>query len=130
MRIFSSPSLDRPLDRRRAWVCVAINQFAFPGLGTIMAGRRVGFPQAAVMVLGFSLATAFMLWFIFCALRLMLSVDWSEDQFHAAYYPFKWAGKTGLALCIAAWCWALTSSIAILRETKGNARLAADEFIN
>jgi hypothetical protein len=123
MRIFSAPALDKPLDRRRAWVCVAVNQLAFPGLGTIMAGRRTGFPQAAMMLLGFFIAMGFMLWFIFCALR-GLSVGWSEDQFHAAYRPYLWAGETGLALCLAAWGWALVSSVGILRETKGHAKLA------
>src|SRR6185295_12947044 len=97
MRIFSAPALDKPLDHRRAWVCVVVNQLAFPGLGTIMAGRRIGFPQAAVMLLGFFLAVGFMAWFIFCALR-GISVASSEDQFHAGYRPYLWAGGTGLAL--------------------------------
>ena len=39
-----------------------VNQLAFPGLGTLMMGRRVGYAQAAVMLAGFFLTMGYLLW--------------------------------------------------------------------
>ncbi len=99
--------------RPSAWVCAAINQLAFPGLGTILAGRRVGYFQAAIMVAGFSLAMGFMLWFFICALRGLAAQD--ASQFAEQWRPYAWAGQSGLALCLLAWGWALASSISMIR---------------
>lgn len=116
MKIFSAAGQAPPLDRSRALVCVAVNQLATPGLGTIMAGRRVGYPQLAVMVAGFGLFVAANLWNFY---RL----------FHAAFDPnaelgdplaarFSWWRNLGLGLCLAAWLWALWSSLFILRDAQ------------
>jgi hypothetical protein len=103
------------LTRQRAWACVAINQLAFPGLGTIMAGRRVGYVQAIVMVAGFCLFVGFMLGF-FAALGH--SVIGERDQPAEGYYQkWQWALWNGLALTALAWIWALVSSILMLRAT-------------
>jgi len=108
--------LDRMPPRTRAWLSVAINQLAFPGLGTIMMNRRSGYVQATVMVAGFILATGFALWVIVCAVRYTMNPAWDEADFRAAYQPFKWALFSGLAMCAMAWIWALFSSIGILRR--------------
>jgi hypothetical protein len=108
--------LDRMPPRTRAWLCVAINQLAFPGLGTILMRRRSGYVQATVMVAGFILATGFALWVIVCAVRYTMNPAWDEADFRAACQPFKWALFSGLALCAMAWVWALFSSIGILRR--------------
>jgi len=99
--------------RPSAWVCAAINQLAFPGLGTILAGRRVGYFQAAIMIASFSLTMGFMLWFFICALRALAA----QDASHLAeqWRPYAWAGKSGLALFLIAWGWALASSISMVR---------------
>lgn len=108
--------LDRMPPRTRAWLSVAINQLAFPGLGTILMKRRAGYLQAILMVAGFILATGFALWLIVCAIRYAMNPAWDEADFRAAYQPFKWALFSGLALCAVAWVWALFSSIGILRR--------------
>ena len=95
-----------------------MNQLAFPGLGTIMAGLRVGYLQASIMVPGFVLATGFMLWFILCSARYLASSTWDEGRYVAEYRPYAWMGKLGLALCILAWCWSLVSSIGILCQAR------------
>jgi len=110
--------LERMPPRTRAWLSVAINQFAFPGLGTILMERRVGYLQAILMVAGFILATGFALWVIVCAIRYAMNPAWDEVDFRAAYQPFKWALFSGLALCAIAWLWALTSSVGILRQSR------------
>ena len=43
----------RILDRSTAWACVLANQGALPGSGTLTAGRRIGYAQAALALAGF-----------------------------------------------------------------------------
>ena len=83
-----------------------------------MAGRRVGYVQAAMMVAGFVLFTGFMVWFFICAARYFGSETMGEAEFHAQYRPYLWAAKYGHGLCLLAWCWALVSSIALLRRSQ------------
>lgn len=108
----------KPLNRSKAWACAAINQLAFPGMGTIMAGRRIGYIQAALMLVGFVLAMGFMLWFIYCAALSLANSGADQKQFVAQYRPYAWVGKSGLGLCVLAWCWSLLSTIAILRQSR------------
>ena len=106
------------LTRSRAWTCAVVNQLAFPGLGTIMAGRRIGFVQAPVMVAGFILVMAFMgVWFL-ALFRLATDPAWTDAQFNAQWRSWAWAGLWGALLCGIAWCWALVSSIAIVRQAQ------------
>ena len=95
-----------------------MNQLAFPGLGTIMAHRRIGYGQATIMLIGFTLTMGFMLWYLACAARFLISSAGDEKAFAAEWRSFLWAGKVGLGLCVVAWCWALVSSIGIIRQTR------------
>ncbi len=98
-------------------MCVAMNQLAFPGLGTVMAGRKIGYFQAAVMLAGFFLAMGFMLLYLIAVVRFLSHSEWNEAEYRALYRPYAWAGVSGAALCLAAWCWAGFSSISILRSS-------------
>jgi hypothetical protein len=110
----------RIMTRKRALACLAMNLLAFPGLGTIMARRWIGYVQAVVMVAGFCLFVGFMgLYFISFG---RFAMD-SPDEFRAHYQPFLWALLTGLGLCLVAWLWSLLSSLLILRD----ARLAEEQ---
>ena len=100
------------------WLWVLTNQLAFPGLGTIMAGRRVGYLQAATMLAGFFLSMGFLVWFIVCALRWAGHQEWSEAEFRAQYRPYNWALHWGLGLCAVSWIWALFSSVSLLHQSK------------
>src|SRR5258708_301867 len=108
----------KPVTRSRAWVCVMINQLAFPGMGTVMAGRRVGFAQAAILLAGFFFAIGF----LFCSFTplfgLLAHSEGGEGQYEQLYRPYAWAGLSGLALCVIAWFWALLSSLGILRASQ------------
>jgi hypothetical protein len=99
-----------------------IRTLAFPGLGTIMAKRRVGYPQAALMLLGFAIFMAFMLWFF--AGLLSAAGDFSADleQFEKLVRSRLWIAGLGLGLCAIAWAWALFSSLAILRAARESHR--------
>jgi hypothetical protein len=105
------------LSRAQLWGCVAINQFAFPGLGTLLAGRRAGYAQAAIMIAGFLLVMAFLGWFFVCSARFLAGSTGDEETWRAQYRSFGWAWKTGAVLCAVAWVWALASSIRIVRRT-------------
>ena len=104
--------------RRRppAWVCVLINLAAFPGLGTVLAGRRGGYSQVIIMVGGFVLVMGYMLWYLGGVVHYMMNSNWSEAEFQARYRPYLWALYYGLGLCLVAWVWALWSSIKVWRN--------------
>ena len=99
-----------------AWTCVLINLAAFPGLGTILARRRGGYGQAAIMVIGFVLTMAFLTVYLMAAVELLRNPSLTEDAFAARYRPRLWALYDGLGLCAVAWLWSLFSSLQILRD--------------
>jgi len=105
----------KPLTRARAWTCAAINQLAFPGVGTVLGGRRSGYLQAILMLAGFFLTIGFMLRFMTALVLFMAQPEWTEEQFRALYHNV-WVGLIGCILCLISWFWALASSIAMLRS--------------
>ena len=108
MRTFSGA---KPLDRARARNCFLINQFATPGLGSLMAGRSVaGIGQILVAVAGFALV---MLWF-----ALRMSQLYNEVANDAQPQSAAWVGEAGAALFAAAWLWSLVTSLSVLREAR------------
>jgi hypothetical protein len=114
----TSSDNQNPPPAAKLWACILCNQLAFPGLGTIMAGRRIGYVQAAIMVVGFVLFTGFMVWYFICLARYMASMTMDQAEFRAQYHSYLWAAKYGLTLCVVAWCWALFSSLALLRRSQ------------
>jgi len=92
---------------------VLINQFATPGLGSIIAGRYVsGIGQLLLAVTGFSL---FIIWF-----GAIMRQFYGQIQGNVEVKSVGWLGLTGLAIFAAAWVWALATSISIMREVKRN----------
>jgi len=90
-----------------------MNQFATPGLGSLMARRFVsGAGQLAVFLAGFGLFAA---WFV-DEMRQFYGLMFSggEPQIR---YPLLWAGA---GLAVLAWLWALATSVSLLREAKRN----------
>ena len=117
----SSGAPNRPLPKRpHAVLWAIINQLAFPGLGTLMMGRRVGYAQAAIMLAGFCLTMGFLLWYLVCVGRYAANPSWEEANFHSLYRPYKWSLYWGLGLCAVAWFWALFSSIAMVRDARAS----------
>jgi hypothetical protein len=112
----SGPTRQRKvLDSKKAWLCATINQLAFPGMGTVMAGRWTGYLQAVVMLIGFGLTMMYMLAVIHGAVELAMSGAMTEESFRASYHQNSWALKWGLLLSALAWIWSLVSSILIVR---------------
>ena len=119
MKTFSATGPPLALDRRRAWVCVATNQLACPGLGTVMAGRRaVGSAQMAVMVAGFLLFLCPLLWVLYREIQILFQPV-GDISDHLDYYRhYWWPLMLGIGLCIVAWSWSLCSGLALLRAVK------------
>ena len=96
-----------------------MNALGLPGLGTIMAGRAIGYVQAAVMCLGFFLTVGFMMWYLGSSVmsfnRFMFTGVPEDTTVH--YQPWLWVLWLGLALSFIAWVWAFISSLIILRQT-------------
>lgn len=111
-----SPPPPKILTRSRAWTCVAMNQLAFPGLGTIMAGCKVGYVQAVLMVGGFLLLTGFMVWLILGMMGELVGSGLDHERLAVQHRAYAWTWQVGLGLSVVAWFWALGSSFGILRQ--------------
>ncbi len=102
-------------DRDVAWGYLVANLAVCPGVGSIMAGRRiVGSLQATMALAGFLLS----LWFAYATLRdlfVMRELVMPEGRVFLA-------GLAGLGSFVAAWVWALATSLSILRASAGGER--------
>jgi uncharacterized membrane protein len=88
-----------------------MNQFAAPGLGSIMAGRYLaGACQLLLALAGFGLVLA---WF-FLVLKAAYSIMESVEQPAPPHY----LGWLGLASFLLAWIWAWVTSIRVLRRAR------------
>ena len=108
MKIFSGGKLLSPASARN---CFLVNQFATPGLGSLMGGRIVaGIGQLLLAIAGFGLVVY---WF----LRTMQEYYGliSSDAPIVSYAGYALAG---LLFFAAAWLWSLFTSISLVRQAK------------
>jgi hypothetical protein len=109
------PFVPRPgrkaLSRTAARNAAMVNQFATPGLGSLMVGRWIaGTGQLLLAVAGFVLVV---LWFWQTVMQLYHQIDGDE-----APHSVAGLGKIGAALFIIAWFWALFTSISLVTRAK------------
>jgi len=91
--------------------CLLVNQFATPGLGSLMGGRYLaGTIQLLFALAGFGL---FLIWFG----RLMVAT-WNEAMEAPHEKPAKWQLVLGLVLFAISWFHAWFTSISLLREPR------------
>jgi hypothetical protein len=107
--------------RLRGWVVAILNQLALPGLGTVMAGRKVGYAQLVLSVAGFVCINLFLV-LAFPDLGALLeeSLHPSDDAFALLNLLEQWKVRLGLAfvgitLFGTAWLWALGTSVSSVR---------------
>jgi 4a-hydroxytetrahydrobiopterin dehydratase len=120
------PSLARPKNKRTsARNAALLNLAAWPGLGSVIAGRRIaGALQMAVFLVGFVL---------FCAWALqnishyyqMMSFDAPQTEAVAD----KRLAIAGLGLCAAAWLWSMVTSIS-LSQAAADVRVGELKFFS
>src|SRR5580704_16440875 len=110
---------NKPIDRRMAMAAALMNQFATPGLGSLMAGKwLVGAGQLLVAVAGFLML---IVWFVAVMVhyyRLMDSGDAPPSQSN-------WLGGAGGIVFVLSWLWSLVTSFQLLNEARRNTPLKA-----
>lgn len=112
MKIFSG---GKPLSPAAARNCFLMNQFATPGLGSLMGGRFIpGLGQLLLFVLGFLL---FLFWFLRTMHNYYSLLSGEIENPGPSYTRFL---ISGLLFCAASWLWSLLTSISLLREGKAN----------
>ena len=117
MRLFFTVESTKPLGLGRARTACFINQLATPGLGSMLGGRmRVGGAQLALAIAGVLLV---FLWFI----QVLGTYYRLADDLDVVIEPQISYGllKAGVLLFVAAWLWALATSISLLGEARANA---------
>lgn len=99
----------KPLSRSTARNSALVNQFATPGLGSLMAGRFVsGAGQLLLALAGFVLVMA---WFGSVFLRM-----YNDLAGNPPTRARGWLGEAGAGIFAISWIWALFTSLSILRE--------------
>src|SRR6185295_8666695 len=112
MRTSSIRPPPQPLSRAKARNCAIINQLATPGLGSLMAGRIwKGVGQLSLAVAGFLMVAGWVLQLSFDMFRFL------EGTF-AEGITLPWLGPAGIVTFFAAWLWAWTTSVSLLREAR------------
>ena len=113
----------RPLSRQTAWGCFTAN-IAMPGSGSLMAGRRSGYPQLLLALSGMVVSIIFGLRALFWMLSNWSRLhDPSADPFAAfgeMLAVLRWA-ILGLGIFALGWLWALSTGYAIIRSAKNDA---------
>jgi hypothetical protein len=100
----------RPLTKTKATICVALNLLMLPGLGTLIAGRRSGWAQLILGLIGFGLNFGWAVWFFAVLLR--------SEQLPENLTAHIWVALSGVAIFLIGWLWALVSSLQISREAR------------
>jgi len=108
MKMFSAGA---PPDRVTARNCFLVNQFATPGLGSLMGGRPVsGIGQLLLALVGFAFVIA---WFVLTVIR---DYDSISLQGNLSTTSPSHLGEAGGVLFAASWLWALVTSLSLLRD--------------
>ena len=107
------------------------NQFTLPGVGSLAAGRRGGYVQVALGLIGVVPMLAFSIRVLIAAYHVQQTVgsfgalddmtDYVQQGFRDIPHTwgiYFWVGLPGTVLFIIAWLWALASSISILLESR------------
>jgi len=119
----------KPLDREQARACLVAN-ICFPGSGSLLAGRRVGYAQAALV--GFVLALQFV--FLGWWLKLWLTTrqfpfpaEWTDTGIPRQAIIMLALALSTVAMFALAWFWALLTSLIISSEVKRGASATKPE---
>jgi len=113
----------KPLDREQARACLVAN-LCFPGSGSLLAGRRVGYSQAALVGFALVLQAVFLGWLVrvwVTTREFPFPASWIELGIPRSALFMMAMALTTIAMFAAAWFWALLTSLIISSEVKRNA---------
>ena len=109
-----------PLTRERAWICFSMNM-GFPGSGSLMARRLVGYPQAVLTISGILLTLffggRFVTWFFANWSRLQNPGGDPLETMREIWMAVRWA-LAGMGLFALAWLWGLATGLTIVSRAK------------
>lgn len=112
MKTFSVRRPDKPLDKPTAWACTFTNLLVLPGLGSLVAGRRIGYLQAGLSLTGFA---GGIVWLV------AMVAEWlREGAFPTEVGTLFWSGMGVIGLLGGAWVWALKTSLDLHRQAASN----------
>ena len=100
----------KKLDKSSAWGCMVSNLAVLPGLGSVIAGRRCGYAQAALALVGMTMS---LVWIWFILVQWHRTGDYPFDG-----GPYMKMGLSGFGLFVCGWIWAFFTSLSLLREAK------------
>jgi hypothetical protein len=116
----------KPLSPQMAWGCFTTN-LAFPGFGSLLAGRAVGYFQIPFTVVGQGLSIIFgvkaIVWFLANWSRLQQSQDDPFENLLEFWMHLRWS-VLGIAIFFFGLLWALITSLSIRAETRAAERTA------
>jgi hypothetical protein len=95
----------------RAWAALSTNLLVLPGAGSLMLGRRSGWPQMALALAGLALSVA---WLVVVVRQLM-----AGGLEALIPVPALGTGLLGIGLFGVAWVWAAATSWDSLRRARG-----------
>lgn len=96
------------LDEAKIRACRAANTFVLPGIGSILAHRRVGYAQIAIAAAGFGLSN----WWMFNTITHYLTEGFVDlDNLGQLLTPL-----LGIGLFALAWVWAQWTNRALKRS--------------
>lgn len=100
----------RKLDRPTSQACLWVNLLVLPGLGSLLGGRKVGWAQISLAIVGFVLTPSFFIgaaryWF-------------RTGEFVLEFNRYLALSVAGLLLFLAAWLWGLATGLAIRRASR------------
>ena len=109
MKIFSGGKQLSPAAARN---CFLMNQFATPGLGSLMGGRIIaGVGQLLLALIGFALV---LVWFV-KTMKEYYSLTGDDIPVQVSYSQYFFAGALIFG---ASWLWSLLTSYSLMRSAK------------
>lgn len=118
MKISLALGARRILSRQTAWGCLTSN-LALPGSGSLVAGFRAGYAQAALSTIGLILTSIFGIRFIIWSLsnwNRLHGIDADPINALGEMWVAIRSALLGMVLFIFGWVWALATSLVILRS--------------
>lgn len=108
------------LNRTTAHSCMGTN-LALPGVGSLLAGRTVGYAQAALTLTAFVLTMLFGVKFLVWYLTHWSVINSPEadpvETLLSVWRQVRWA-LLGMGVFAVAWLWAMVTSVSILRQAR------------
>lgn len=108
------------LSRQTAMGCLTTN-LALPGFGSLVAGRRSGYPQVILCLVGLFLTTVFGVRFVAWSINNWTQLhQQSDDPFTSLaemWLMVRWP-LLGIGIFAVSWLWALATSFEILHSAK------------